>query len=187
MLARLALSSSSINRCDLVGCEIPRSPLDVVRGEGRSRFRKVSGCLWAEYRLENLSGDGLGTHTECFEVIQSDCSVALGKPVARRSVGQRHVSVGAVGEPERPPNRDLRWRRGEEIVASDDFLDALVGIVGHHREVVRRCSVVASQNDVVDQRARRSRYAIVEADRVVIASESDRGWTSGAAMVGMLG
>jgi hypothetical protein len=77
-------------------------------------------------------------------------AVALGQAVTGRVEGQRDVRVRRRLPAQQRREVRLARSRGEQVVATHDLVNALVGVVDDDREVVRRDAVVALEHDVVD-------------------------------------
>src|SRR3954452_18025031 len=80
--------------------------------------------------------------------------VALREPRAVGTEHQGHVHVGRLAQSEQPREVELAWGRVGEIRAAHHLLDALLGIIDDHREVVGEGAVVAAQHEVVDRAVR---------------------------------
>ena len=109
---------------------------------GRHRVPSPSEARRA--RTTRSDRDALGG-----QVGERDGAVALGQPLAIGTDDQRDVDVPHGRQAEQALQVDLPRRRGEQVVAAHDDVDALGGVVDHDGEVVRRHAVVAAQHDVV--------------------------------------
>ena len=62
------------------------------------------------------------------------------------------MGVRGLRQAEHAAQMDLSGRRQQQVVASDDLFDTLVRVVDDHCEVVGRNAVVATEDDIVDDR-----------------------------------
>ena len=81
--------------------------------------------------------------------------------------------VGGV-VPEERREVGLSRRRGEQVVAAHDLVDALLGVVDDDRQVVGRHAVVAPQHDVVDRAGERAVQLVVDRQLADVGAEPER-------------
>ena len=76
-------------------------------------------------------------------------AVAFGKALVLFVEHERDVGVLRNGQPEQRCQVGLPGTRRQQVVAANHLIDALSGVVDHHREVVGRSAVTAAQHHVV--------------------------------------
>ena len=84
------------------------------------------------------------------EVGEGDGAVALGEAGAVGAEDERDVRPHRSVEAEQIAEQRLRRGGRQQVVAADDLLDALIGVVDDDREVVGEGAVAAAEDDVVD-------------------------------------
>ena len=125
----------------------------VERGSSEVRHRhRLAGLGQAEARRPAASAASPGPTPSAAR----SARVTAPWRLARRSPSGPSTSgtwaqVGR-GQPEQVGEVGLPGRGGQEVVAAHHLLDALVGVVHHHGEVVGGHAVVAAQHEVVDHR-----------------------------------
>jgi hypothetical protein len=87
-------------------------------------------------------------------------------------------------EAERALEQELPRRARQEVVASHDFGDPVVGVVQHHGQLVRRCAITAADQEIAHafrhvEHLRRC-HAVVHLDAAGFHHETDAHFLAGA-------
>ena len=101
-------------------------------------------------------------------------SVALGQALAVGPEHERHVGVGGRLEAQRRGQPALARGRPEQVGAADDLVDALLGVVDDHRQVVGHGAVVAPDHEVVDDALDVPRDPVREAHDRPVGGDAQR-------------
>jgi hypothetical protein len=83
-------------------------------------------------------------------VIDRPGSVALAQLAPGFVIDQRYVCISDWSEVQHPLQGDLPWRRPQQVGATDDIGDALVGVVQDNGEVVGAETVAPVYDEVPD-------------------------------------
>ena len=110
------------------------------------------------------TGGAIGGH--------SGVTMALGQATPIGADHQRHMAIGRSRQTQSPLKKDLRRRRRQQVISSNDFRDAHEEVVDRARERVARPELVARQREV-PERPRHvllvmPREGIVEGDNGVL-------------------
>jgi hypothetical protein len=131
-------------------------------------------CIVAE-RLRDPLDDVTSTDLDSCEFAHRQREpVALGQSRTLGVDDEGNVRVHRSGVAEQLLQVDLAGRRGEEVVAADDLVDPLSGIVDDDGEVVGGDTVVAPQHHVVDHPRDGPVHPIGEDDLLAVGAQPQR-------------
>ncbi len=97
------------------------------------------------------------------QLLVGHCAVTLGEAMAGRAERQRHMNVRRRVRAEQRGEMGLPGRRGQQVVAADDLVDTLLGVIDDHGEVVGRHAIATPQHEVVDRADVRTVDLVVDA------------------------
>ena len=109
------------------------------------------------------------------QLAQRHVAVALGQAGAVGPEHERHVRVGRLRQPERPREPELARGGVGEVGAAHDLLDALLGVVDDHREVVGERAVAAPDHEVVDHALDPAQEPVLEPHGSAVRADAQRG------------